>query len=101
MSRFSAYSLGFEMSERTIIKMNKTFTIQEEMKLLSKPAHALSGRNLLDLYEFSLNIPWKKWLCYSSAQKFHLSDGLRSTVAISPSSADALLLLLTGAMARF
>lgn len=41
VSHFSVYSCCFEMSGSTVLKINETISIQEEMGLLSKLDHDL------------------------------------------------------------
>lgn len=79
---------------------NEQDYISRKIGLLSKPDHALSDRDLLDLYEFAGETPWRNWLCYSSAQDLHLSDGFHPTVGISPSCTETIPLVLTRETAR-
>lgn len=100
-SRLSVYLRCVEILGSYVMKRNKTIKIGEEMGLSSKPAQAFSDRDLLSLYEFESETSRKKRLCYLSAQHLHLSEGLHSTVGISPMSADALLLGLRRVLERF
>lgn len=97
----SVHSHLFEESVSTVIKINKNITIQEEMVLFSNPPHAFSDRDLPDLYEITSKLPRMKQLCYPYAQNLNLSDCFQSMVGISPSSSDALLLVLIESMAKF
>lgn len=81
--------------------MNKTTTIQKDMGLLRIAGLTLCDRDLLDFYKFASRTPLKKRLWYTSARNLLVSDGFHSTVGMSPSSADAVLLVVTRAMARF
>lgn len=63
-------------------------------------AHYLWPRPTVLLW-FCLLDPWKKRLCSSSVESLQLSDWFSSTVGISPSLADVLLLVPTRAVARF
>lgn len=71
------------------------------MALLSNSAHALSDRELLDVYESILKTTWKKRLRYLSAQNIHRSVRFHSTVGISMRSTDAYLFVLARSTATF
>lgn len=82
-------------------QLTKTLTIQAETELLTKSINHLAGGDPMDMFEFAFETPWKKRLCHAFTKSVDLSKSNSSTVDKTPCSTDALLLVLTEAIARY